>query len=415
MDITYEKGKINMSISIDNFLEYEKSNNLLNANIEGFYFWGYIRFKLYSEIINEKEKLQSQSTGTNKRIVKYLFKSLIQNNPFFSKKKPDLLVFQHPRKVREGDYYECIYTDPFLKDLNLDYLVFERNFNGKHYSPVKHSNIKYTDALDILSVGLSKIIFRKKSFNQLADIISKIVIDLNSLYDTNIDSGTIIDFAIKLYKRWIIQKKIIRLLLNRYKPKCILEVVYYSFSNLIINEVAKELKIPTIELQHGTMGRHHIAYNFSNKGSLPYFPDKIFLFSNYWKENSRLPLGDKDLIVTGFPYLEKNMYKHYFDNIEAKTDYKKTTILFVSQLTIGEVSSKFAYDYIKLLGKDAVKYRIIYKLHASEFSDWKSRYPWLLEICDDIEIIEDNNTSIYDFFAISDIQIGFIQLHYSRD
>ena len=106
-------------------------------------------------------------------------------------------------------------------------------------------------------------------------------------------------------------------LLDKVKPKIIIEVVSYSFNNLLINEVAKKYKIPTIELQHGTIGRYHIAYNFKKQIYLPTFPDYIFLFGEYWKNNTRFPISNGKLKVTGFPYFEHKM------NITKESKYHK--------------------------------------------------------------------------------------------
>jgi len=61
--------------------------------------------------------------------------------------------------------------------------------------------------------------------------------------------------------------------IKRIKPKLILEVVSYSESRYAVNHIASKFNIPTVELQHGTMGKYHIAYNFKKKINLSTFPD----------------------------------------------------------------------------------------------------------------------------------------------
>lgn len=70
-------------------------------------------------------------------------------------------------------------------------------------------------------------------------------------------------------------------MLNRIRPKVIIEVVSYSLPKLIVNDIAKKMNIPTIELQHGTMGKYHIAYNFSEKMDLKRFPIIFFSLASF--------------------------------------------------------------------------------------------------------------------------------------
>ncbi|WZL73678.1 hypothetical protein QBE52_02780 [Clostridiaceae bacterium 35-E11] len=390
---------------IDKFLEYEKRKELLNKNINGFYFWGYLRFTLYSEILNKKENLQDHRKMVSKRdLFKSLFLNIFRHNPFVGNKNIDLLVLPHNRKIKNGEYFECIYTDPIIRNLeDSEYIVFESAFEGKHYKNL-NNNVRYLDLIDIVGYVGAKLI-RKKEVIELINIeIKKIIKDLDDVFGISIDENKILTFIQTLYKRWLIQRILIEKLITRFKPKCIIEVVYYSLSNMIVNEIANDLKITTIELQHGTMGKYHAAYNYSEKVRLPYLPNKMFLFSDYWKANTKLPQSEDNLIVTGFPYIDNKIIEIEHKSKE-KVGRSKKTILFISQLTIGELLSKFACEFIDRI-KGSTDYKIIYKLHNSEFSTWRERYPWLVAIEDQIEIIDDNDRSIYEFFRISDIQIG---------
>lgn len=54
----------------------------------------------------------------------------------------------------------------------------------------------------------------------------------------------------------------LRRIIKSISPKVIVEVVGYETNKMIINEIAHEMGISTIELQHGVIGRGHIAYNY---------------------------------------------------------------------------------------------------------------------------------------------------------
>lgn len=393
--------------SIDLFLNYEQENKLLLKDIDGFYFWGYIRFYLYSFILNSKEGLQKESkVYCNTKTLVGLFRSLTINNPFLAKGNVDYFISQHPRKIKKDNYYECIYTDDIINKLNSPCLVIERPYERIHYTPAKNKNVKYTDFITAKSMVKSKFIIKKHATRIIEKEVQTIVNDINRIYNVEIKVEEVVRHTINAYKRWLVQKPLLKRLIKKHTPKCILEVVYYSFMNLVINEVAKEEKIPTIELQHGTMGYYHIAYNFSERCELPYLPDKIFLYSDYWKGNTRLPQKEEDLIVTGYPYMEKKIAEKKLKNNINDREKNKITILVISQLTIGNVLSKFVVDLVREMKEAGIKYKIIYKLHGSEYSSWKSRYPWLEQIKGEIEIIDNNEKSIYEYFAISDVQVG---------
>ena len=66
-------------------------------------------------------------------------------------------------------------------------------------------------------------------------------------------------FGYYMYKA---ESRYYRRIINTLQPKVILEVVSYNRKCMVINEIANEMKITTVELQHGTIGKEHIAYNY---------------------------------------------------------------------------------------------------------------------------------------------------------
>ena len=191
--------------------------------------------------------------------------------------------------------------------------------------------------------------------------------------------------------------KIYNKYLNQLRPKVILVICYYTFSIMVLTELAKKRGIKVIELQHGIMGAQHLAYNFYRKLDLPQFPDYVFLFGDIWRAETRFPLDENNLLITGFPYFERH-YNHLFQNNNTLIK----TFLFISQGTIGKELSKMAVELNKRL--DLNKFRFIYKLHPGEFSNWKEEYPWLYN--SNIEVIDHNRKSLYYYFQQADYQVG---------
>lgn len=174
----------------------------------------------------------------------------------------------------------------------------------------------------------------------------------------------------------------------------IVEVCYYDRFHIYLNHVAKNLGINVIELQHGLMGSKHLAYNFEPiETHLTGFPDNVLLFSQYWKDTTRLPLSEHNAIVVGFPMFDAMIRKNLR---EGKNCDKVNNILFISQWTV----SSQMYDFAVKLSKNEKlnKYNIIYKLHPFEKKENFTNFP-------KIKIIG-NEQSVYDLFPLARVQVG---------
>ena len=187
-------------------------------------------------------------------------------------------------------------------------------------------------------------------------------------------------------------------MLSQMKPKIVVEVVSYNSKCMVINEICKELGILTIELQHGWIGRDHVAYNYAPGSVVKQFPDKIYLFGEYYKTKASFPISQDNLIITGFPYYERELQK-YKERRRKDTRY---TILFLSQGSYAKSLPQLAVDLRKVTDENHV--RILYKLHPIEYHNWQQTSPLLLE--KGIEVIGAKDMPLYECFANSDVQIG---------
>jgi hypothetical protein len=396
---------------IDEFIKFEYENDLFNKEINGVKFWHYIRFSIYNEILKQKYDIgqaHSNLSGKNyitrvwykiKQIPDFIFK-----NPLYGLKQKDILVLNHHRRVKNDYYYDCIYTDEILKNIKRTYYVFEEPYLEKHFKPVRTSNLRYFDYINFLVTLKNKISkitnhyygnFQKK---ELEDT-TKLLKEINETFNTGIEDKYFIDTVKNTIVKYRISRKYYEKILEKVKPKVIIEVVSYGFSRLIINEIAEKMHIPTIELQHGVMGKYHIAYNFYKKIKLDTFPVYVFLFGEYWERNTRLPIDDSKAIITGFPYLEKKLYNCKNQNPK---NNKTKNILFISQGTKGKELSKMAIKLDEII--DHEKYNIIYKLHPGEYDRWQIEYPWLEN--SDIQIIDKNEKDIYYYFLLANYLVG---------
>ncbi|MCM1495513.1 MAG: hypothetical protein NC089_06905 [Bacteroides sp.] len=186
---------------------------------------------------------------------------------------------------------------------------------------------------------------------------------------------------------------------QKIHPKLILELVHYNMDSMIINEIAKQKGIRTVELQHGNIYDAHVSYHYDSNEEIKQLPDEIWLLSEYWKSVIHMPIEERFLIPMGYPYFESRIEKY---NKKYKKQKDKKTVLFISQSTIGRQLSRFAAEFAEL-AKDTM--RILYKLHPGEVSVWKEQYQELGR-CEFIKVIERREIDLYQLFAQSDIQVG---------
>ena len=387
---------------INRFIKFEEDKNLFNLKIKGIYFWPHIRATIYNKIRSEKFNLGVERTKiSNLKRISYYLKNLydsIKKNPFYHIRQVDLLVFNHPRRVKlDNNNWISIYTDYFLNKIDMSYYVFERPYLGQHFKPIITQNIRYLD-----------LIYRIASLSKLKRYLNYFSKKEKFLVETiqqNIENEFNIDFEDRFLLKLLSSKipnvkninKIYTFLIEKIDPKFIVEVAYCNSHHIVINEIASKKNIITIELQHGVIGKDHIAYNFFKKRNYKWFPDYIVLFGDFWKNNARFPVENDHLKIFGFPH-HNRMVRNY-SNIKYSG---KIRILFISQGPIGHELSKLAYSLNKILDTD--KYQIIYKLHPGEYGHWKNIYKELLN--SSIKVIDNQKKNLYYYFSTSRYQVG---------
>ena len=396
-------------IDLKHFLEVEQKYNLYEDTIEGIHYWVYSRFIIWEDFII-KPQLNLGKAHSNKELKlsekAEIFFKLVKNciiNPNKRKRNVDILFVSHPRRVLNNGVYECIYTDKLAKEFE-NYAVYEQPYQWQHLEPTDTANMIYGDST-LLKKGLYLVLYKTVYKGKYADLLKKIegkisqpLKEIESRYGFSLDRKQIVHsiaMQIIFYKASI---KDIQKMLTRLNPKVVVEVVGYNPFCMLINEACRRKKIPTIELQHGIMNKH-MGYEYKSQNRIRQFPNKIFLFSEFWKNQIHIPVNEKNLIATGYPYFERKLHEakviqEYIDG--------KINILFISQGTIGTKLSELAYELSTIMDLD--KYRIFYKLHPGEFDIWEDAYVKLKD--SNVIVIKGNDYSLYDYFSTCQIQVG---------
>lgn len=396
-------NKMGNTTIIDKFLQFEEDNDLLEANIEGFYWWQYVRVRIYTSIIMEERTSYSLSDLNIKKIsnpVKFIC-NLIKENPVFIKGNKDIVFRTSSRRIKDEDSYKCIYTDLIADHFLENSVSIETPFQYLHYTPEYTKNLYYLDSMVVKRKIAIKLIKHNKSIiGKLKPISTKISKLILENFNTEIKEELILSFLLSSYASNKVSKKTYLKIIKKINPKVIILVTAYGHMSLV--EASKELGVPTVELQHGVIGRGHIAYNFLVKRPLKTFPDYVFLFSEYWK-NARFPIDENKLVATGFPYLDyvKNKYP-------AKKKDSQIYIVIISQPGLYLALSTLVCELLEQIERSSDdRFRVIVKLHPGEYNDVKCINAWSAFSKNRyVEVIDNNSYPIHYFFAQAHVQVG---------
>lgn len=384
------------------FFSLEEKYNLNYQEIQGCFAWQLIRMHLYYDITRKTQMFgapQQKSLSLLDKVNSFLpfFKNSLLHNPFTGKYNKDILIFDHSRKVIFNDEYCDIYSNFLVDFLSDDYSfeVLESPYLNHHFTQ-KQDYISYTDAIQLGSYIHKKL--NKIEFSQSEkELILKVQNELESIFNIELNIPWMLTTHILNFQ--YDYKKYIELFKKR-NPKMVFVVVAYE--NHPIVAAAKHLGIEVIELQHGTITDYHLGYSYPEKtrlnGEIPYFPDKILSFGDYWLNEDTCPIIRENVIPIGFSYFESQSKD--FIGIEAIDNQ----ILFISQGVIGRYLSKLAVEFAKTQ-KDL---KIIYKLHPGEYATWRENYPELAEVSSshNFEVIDNSEVPLYKLLAESNYQVG---------
>ena len=370
---------------VEDFLCFEKENNLFECEVYGIKIWGFVRHMYYTALKTYKSGIEIPlQSNFKKRPIGALYNSIKFCRLFTSQPDVDVLFMSHPRRVKQydGKYY-CLYTDYLNEIIQKKYKTcfieepYWHEYIGTkdaHYTPTPSNNIFYVDKYEMWYL-IKKFIFCRffhKKYKVLKEVLTQIndkftrkfCISLNSFEDL------ILDWA--LYP--ILMLKIYGKLLEKLSPKVI--IAFYSpspFRNTLVYS-ANIKKIPVIEMQHGTYMTENLFYKFYEPGKYTPLPDYVFTFSDKLFDKRLFAFKEKNkhIIPTGYIFLDSKVRE--YKNIQKAQD--KKYILIISQGSLNEELRHFTRKLADLIkGKDA--WHILYKKHPYEkdadYSDLKHK------------------------------------------
>jgi len=377
----------------EKLLEAESKFDLSSLTLDGVWFYPVIKQNLFVYDISENKSslgINSSSSGISK-----FFDALKWNR----RNKPlgnlDFLIVDTANSRKENPVtkkYESLYSD-YLYSLfpEKNIATFERPAlsDVNHFEKVSENiNLIYPDIDFIIAVIKAKLkrkVISYESFPVLKDIIDYLDSDKNILSFINL----------KISRFFLLYEYYLNLL-EKVKPKLLIILNAYNYSNMAFIYAAKNLGIITVELQHGFIREDHPGYIWKQVTDRALFPDYILTYGDYFTDllTEKSTLFKPKQIFTCGSYAIEDFFKNKSSQSVVANDNQKI-IYITSQWSIRKKLFKFVSNLAEILPSE---YKIIYKTHPLEdnvdtfYSDFK-KYPNIKLVADpqinSLEIIPD--------------------------
>tara|TARA_B110001469_G_scaffold117630_1_gene123781 strand:+ start:4637 stop:6046 length:1410 start_codon:yes stop_codon:yes gene_type:complete len=381
------------------FRSIEDDLNLFDARIGDFAFWDYLRYPIWDQVLVATGLMDSilgsaKDVGLSSRICTKMrvIKNVLLRNPSNSPQADFVFIGggASRRVLNTNDEYEDPWCDSLINYLGEERCqVWETSNSGRHHS-YKYKN--QFSSLDIFAQLESLSRVESKFFNILNKKDQSFISQIEARFD--LDFGIQLNLCRQIEASMLRRKYILPVLmscLKKVKPRAVFIMCSY-FGREIYVEACRKLRIPIIEIQHGTISDYHLAYSYPKLGAKVMFPDYFLNFGRFWCDAVQLPIPQDRVFTLGYPSIESKL------NL---TGIKKKQIVFVSQRTIGLQLWEFASKLAGMLPPD---WMIVYKLHPAEFDDWQARYGE--PNTSNIEIVAADGPSLHVLFSESLIQVG---------
>lgn len=395
---------------VNRFLDIEKMHGLFDKRVDGYAFWSYMRFNVFSALQRAMMPLsESHPDFTHRKRVKgwafFRYVSLrkfrkilayLKYNPLLALRRRPLLFALEPRLMPIGDRGAIpIMLDFFVEQLSLPYAVLEYA-SGKEYAELPSNYRTFRPFASRIRKFLCKYSVRRKSVsNPLRSAVEDALSCIEKEFDVFLPKKDIASLATGQMINYRIYRPVFKKYLKRLGVKCVVTSCHYHPLNMLLGEVAYEMGIRRVELMHGRVSREHIAYNLPVREER-HIPDDLLVWGEFWKTGTtNYPLCDT--IVTGYP-----LFNYVRLRYPKKVSEGPKHVLFISQGNVGEKLSKLAVALADALPADSFVVR--YKLHPSESKSWRSLYPWLID--SRVSVLDNRNTSVYQELAEAAVTVG---------
>lgn len=383
-------------VIVDGILDLEEKYDLFSLKEQDVYIWKLVRVDIFQKIfmnVQGIEQIHLKDSSLNKWMdLLSIINNTVFRNPIFKGANKKDFIIEYPRKVNYNGEMIDPYTHFYLQNKQKgDYELLEQRYVGRLVRSVWSTNS--TMDYQMLFSKLLKFVTNVQMSDSNQKVLQEVANEIQDKFNVKIN---VIELAHTKLKNFIAIYKVFNYTFRKTKPNNLLLVVSYVSEAIIA--AARNNQVNVIEFQHGVIGPLHLGYHFPNNEKVPYFPDEIYLFGEFWGNATALPKSVKK-VYYGYPYLKEYISNH-LNEIDQKVEKE---VVVISQGTIGKELSEVVFD----LATRLPDYTFNYKLHPGEFGRWKKDYPKLVELekLPNVQVFE-GEKNLYDLFASSSFVIG---------
>lgn len=378
------------------YWQWEHTHGLAHIEVKGMKPWLHKRSDWYGKLsmiagVHHQAHHENRSLKDRIAASHVFINSSIRHNPYSKPGNREVLILDHERKLNVNGKPADIYTHYLIEAYQkqgVNYEVIERPVINEHKTlpDPRRTHLDFVTIEGRIKSGFAKVHFSEETNRKLTAAEK----DLEKL--TNKDLGFATYFrraATDLEGRY---KAALRLLTYK-RPEKVVMVHHMAYTAFV--KAARELNIPTYELQHGNMGKYHLCYGWPHGGGAEYFPDYFLSWGKFWTKDAQMPINESHCVPCGFAHFNELTRKY-------KGTPKEKVITVLSQGSLGNDLAAYVRKNIEAI-KD---FKIYYKMHPGEFVAWHT-YPdlvWLKEN-EYVEVVTTQH-NLYDLLARSQYAIG---------
>lgn len=382
------------------FLQQESA--LFQREIGGVPYYHFIRFHFYHLILERLgwiEKPDRREFSSCGRLIRIFF-SILRRGYAFGKHVwttdnniSEILALSGTKRIVRNGIRIDPYVDPFLRSTSRSFVVWESPTLWQHPPNDGDAHLFYLDRI-LYAALLNRTFIRRgrKRIRQEAKYLCRWA----RRFDVELEERRIFGMIHTVLSMYNVAERRITECLRAKEVRLILAVNHYEPLKMLIILIARRMGIPVVELQHGNMGRYHIAYNLGFEEAMQTLPDEIFTFGSFWNRTTRIERNGVIMTAVGMPFFEERMRR-----VHREKPSHKTRILFLSQETIGRWMGGIAFETARRADPDRVE--IWYKLHPREYDLWKKIYPESF-LTSGIRVFSD--ADLDDLMAQADVHVG---------
>ncbi|SIR42323.1 hypothetical protein [Pontibacter lucknowensis] len=393
-----------MSITLDQLLSFESRLHPTNFKTkEGLLLWPVLRYPLFRYINDFSSNFESLKTQRSLGIksLRLLLKAVVLQNGFKFLFVPNLKFLYFGSGVtnvrnEEGKYYNRVSDDLLLLAEKESYIIEQYNTYDFKY-PRIHKQHAASVSFEIIYIFLIKsglIRVNAQEATQISSIIHSARKTFNQLSDK--DANELDKLLTKQLLKAKAQYFLFSRLFNLKKPQIIfVEDAAYGTNSYVV-KAAKDRGIKVGEIQHGFVGKGHMAYNYADNVAQStdyqqYLPDYFLTYGNFWSEEINLP---SKKVAIGKPSIQINASKE-------SSKVNQSQILFVSSGNTYQETKRVLHIIMNGLRDSDTK--LIFRPHPLEMNV-EEKYSELLSL----GMYIDQNTNVYDSIRESQCIIGDI-------